>query len=244
MKRFALYIAAGLVTASLFAASSGHQAGALAPSETITACTAYTASASRVGVDYGQVISSSSSQQSTKTLKWKYDTTYKAGNFCLTSGATKKGKQAFLYFQKDGNLVLYNDAKVAQWASNTNGRGAIIRFQSDRNIVIYDAANKPIWASMNTNSVPRNGAKIATRDGEWYQNFNAAAGNIQKDWYYSTFRPAFAKNELTLTATDTSNVSAPVISIQHTSSWQSDWDAGNYPIPSQTLWYGNLVVKP
>lgn len=244
MSKIKLAAVAVLVSAGITVAGFGQSASALAPTDMTTACNAFTTSASSASADRGRLTGNTTSAQSYKVLNWKYDTTYTAGKFCLTSGATSTGKQAYLYFQKDGNLVLYSQAKVAQWASNTHGRGATVKFQSDRNIVIYDAANKPIWASMNTNSVPRNGTKLATQDGQWSQNFAAAANNVQPDWYYSTFRPAFSKNQLTLVATNVTNPAAPTISIDHKSSWQSDWDANNTPIPTQTLWYGGYSVQP
>jgi hypothetical protein len=52
--------------------------------------------------------------------------------------------------QDDGNLVVYNAAGKAVWASNTNGKGtgpyrAVM--QTDGNYVVYDSTNKALWAS-------------------------------------------------------------------------------------------------
>jgi hypothetical protein len=52
--------------------------------------------------------------------------------------------------QSDGNLVIYNAANQAVWASGTSGRGtppyqAVM--QSDGNYVLYDANGTALWAS-------------------------------------------------------------------------------------------------
>jgi hypothetical protein len=52
--------------------------------------------------------------------------------------------------QSDGNLVIYNAANQAVWASGTNGRGASpyqAVMQSDGNYVLYDANGTALWAS-------------------------------------------------------------------------------------------------
>jgi hypothetical protein len=52
--------------------------------------------------------------------------------------------------QSDGNLVIYNAANQAVWASGTNGRGAPpyqAVMQSDGNYVLYDANGTALWAS-------------------------------------------------------------------------------------------------
>jgi hypothetical protein len=50
--------------------------------------------------------------------------------------------------QSDGNLVVYNCADKAIWASNTFGHpDAILCFQADGNLVIYNNTNKALWSS-------------------------------------------------------------------------------------------------
>jgi DNA-binding beta-propeller fold protein YncE len=49
--------------------------------------------------------------------------------------------------QYDGNLVLYNSAKKALWASNTKSPGARATYQADGNFVVYSTAKKALWAS-------------------------------------------------------------------------------------------------
>jgi hypothetical protein len=53
--------------------------------------------------------------------------------------------------QDDGNLVVYDNAGRARWASDTSmdrKRGPFkLIMQNDRNLVIYDANNKPTWST-------------------------------------------------------------------------------------------------
>jgi hypothetical protein len=45
-------------------------------------------------------------------------------------------------------LVLYDENKVAKWASGTNGQeGCFCVIQDDGNLVIYNSAERPVWAS-------------------------------------------------------------------------------------------------
>jgi len=68
-----------------------------------------------------------------------------------------------LKMQSDGNLVLYTDAGVPLWASNTNGTstGNYAVMQSDGNLVVYSSTHQPLWAS-NTSGNP--GAKLVMQD--------------------------------------------------------------------------------
>ncbi|BBA96930.1 hypothetical protein RVR_2456 [Actinacidiphila reveromycinica] len=60
-----------------------------------------------------------------------------------TSGS---GNQAV--FQSDGNLVVYNSAHHALWASGTVGHsGAHLVLQSDGNVVVTSASGAAIWAA-------------------------------------------------------------------------------------------------
>ena len=50
--------------------------------------------------------------------------------------------------QGDGNLVEYNAANAAIWASGTSGNaGAYLVMQGDGNLVLYSAAHAALWAS-------------------------------------------------------------------------------------------------
>lgn len=52
------------------------------------------------------------------------------------------------YFQKDGNLVLRNQAGDALWASGSSGQGgSYVIMQSDGNLVINTATDDAIWSS-------------------------------------------------------------------------------------------------
>ena len=54
---------------------------------------------------------------------------------------TGKGK---LILQTDGNLVVYDAANQARWASGTNGKAVThVVMQGDGNLVVYDRAGQP-----------------------------------------------------------------------------------------------------
>lgn len=63
--------------------------------------------------------------------------------------ATSVDGRFSLFYQSDGNLVLYNTQTWAPlWASNTHGTSAgFTAMQGDGNLVIYDAASNPVWSS-------------------------------------------------------------------------------------------------
>jgi hypothetical protein len=62
--------------------------------------------------------------------------------------ATNKLGGDFLILQGDSNLVVYTNAGRALWASNTVGSGATrLYMQSDGNVVLYRADGRPVWAS-------------------------------------------------------------------------------------------------
>ncbi len=55
-----------------------------------------------------------------------------------------------LCVQPDGNMVIYDGAKKALWASNTANRGTPphrAAMQNDGNFVLYDSKNSAIWAT-------------------------------------------------------------------------------------------------
>ncbi len=65
------------------------------------------------------------------------------GEYILSDG---NGYSA-LVFQKDGNVVLYNDY-AAVWQSGTHGKNsAKLIMQGDGNLVLYDTQNSPLWHS-------------------------------------------------------------------------------------------------
>lgn len=72
----------------------------------------------------------------------------------ISSGTTQ------LYFQADGNLVLYGAGMSVLWASYTQNKGATVAvMQADGNFVIYDANNQPLWYT-GTGSFPGAYARI------------------------------------------------------------------------------------
>ena len=66
--------------------------------------------------------------------------TFEAGTFVQTV-------RSKLIMQTDGNLVLYDAAGTAHWASQTQGTGNTADFQEDGNLVVYNAQHQPLWAS-------------------------------------------------------------------------------------------------
>ena len=59
-----------------------------------------------------------------------------------------------LYFQPDGNLVLYRNDGSSLWSSSTVGSGATqAYFQSDGNLVLYNQSGQSVWHS-NTYNYP------------------------------------------------------------------------------------------
>lgn len=53
----------------------------------------------------------------------------------------------YLFWQSDGNLVLYHNGQPSGFSSNTVGSGRFIAFQDDGNLVIYDINHQPIWST-------------------------------------------------------------------------------------------------
>lgn len=51
-------------------------------------------------------------------------------------------------FQKDGNLVIYNQQREAIWSTSTHNKDvARMILQDDGNLVIYDRTGAPVWSS-------------------------------------------------------------------------------------------------
>ncbi|MFF5302208.1 protein kinase [Streptomyces sp. NPDC013161] len=66
--------------------------------------------------------------------------TFEVGKFIQTV-------RSKLIMQTDGNLVLYDTAGTAHWASQTQGAGNTAVFQEDGNLVVYDAQHQALWSS-------------------------------------------------------------------------------------------------
>ncbi|WP_307782033.1 protein kinase [Streptomyces sp. MBT65] len=66
--------------------------------------------------------------------------TFEVGTFVQTV-------RAKLIMQPDGNLVLYDAAGTAHWASRTQGEGNTAVLQEDGNLVVYDAQHQALWSS-------------------------------------------------------------------------------------------------
>lgn len=65
------------------------------------------------------------------------------------SGITSENGHFTLWYQGDGNLVLYNRDGVPFWSSGTQGSSpGVVIMQGDGNLVIYDFSGIPVWASM------------------------------------------------------------------------------------------------
>ena len=61
--------------------------------------------------------------------------------------ASEDGRYSLTY-QGDGNLVLYDESRVALWATGTAGTDpGFVAMQGDGNLVVYDSSGTPVWAS-------------------------------------------------------------------------------------------------
>ncbi|MEU6537810.1 protein kinase [Streptomyces sp. NPDC047000] len=65
----------------------------------------------------------------------------------LEPGAEAVAARISLVFQRDGNLVAYDENNQARWSTDTSGKGALAAFQPDGNLVVYDAEHNAVWAS-------------------------------------------------------------------------------------------------
>jgi Peptidase family M23 len=100
-----------------------------------------------------------------------YDRNFSRGQFINYACGDKA-----VYFQPDGNLVVYkynwNTRNwEAKWATGTwdgevpEMRAARFSIQADGNIVLYNYSNKPIWATMTNGN---RGVQVAMQnDGNW-----------------------------------------------------------------------------
>lgn len=86
-----------------------------------------------------------------------------------------------LVMQTDGNLVLYNQAGVAQWDSQTSGNpGAWLVLQTDGNMVIYSSSDVALWATYtisNPNHLDYVNTTLYTGTMFPGQSINTADGN-------------------------------------------------------------------
>jgi hypothetical protein len=82
-----------------------------------------------------------------------------------------------LYYQADGNLVLYDQFWQPLWDSGTAGTTpGFTVMQGDGNLVIYDGAGQPRWAS-NTDGHP--GAYAVVQDNSNFFMFDASGTPIK-----------------------------------------------------------------
>lgn len=92
------------------------------------------------------------------------------------------GQYKFI-LQTDGNLVLYNAANQALWASNTGGqsvRECIMQY--DGNLVIYTTSGQPIWASNTAGNI---GANLKVLDGKVVINSSSSSPLWATDALYA-----------------------------------------------------------
>ncbi len=72
---------------------------------------------------------------------------YTRDNVPLWASGTNGKQVTKMTFQKDGNIVAYNDTK-AVWSSDTyNKNGQALIQQGDGNLVIYDSNEKAVWST-------------------------------------------------------------------------------------------------
>ncbi|MEW1825376.1 protein kinase [Streptomyces sp. NPDC088196] len=67
--------------------------------------------------------------------------------FTFEVGKVVQTVRSKLIMQPDGNLVLYDAAGTAHWASQTQGEGNTAVFQADGNLVVYNAQHQALWSS-------------------------------------------------------------------------------------------------
>ncbi len=65
-----------------------------------------------------------------------------------------------MVMQGDGNLVVYDGAGRARWATGTSVLGSFLVLQGDGNLVMYDPAGAPVWTTA-TSSI---GATLSMQD--------------------------------------------------------------------------------
>jgi hypothetical protein len=62
--------------------------------------------------------------------------------------ATNRSGGNFLILQGDGNLVVYPNSGGALWASNTVGAGGTsLMLQNDGNLLLYTAGGRAVWST-------------------------------------------------------------------------------------------------
>ena len=99
--------------------------------------------------------------------------TFEVGKFIQTV-------RSKLIMQTDGNLVLYDTAGTAHWASQTQGAGNTAVFQEDGNLVIYNAQHQSVWATNTqatgaTLKVLEDGNMVIATDAEVIWQTNTAS---------------------------------------------------------------------
>ena len=79
------------------------------------------------------------------------------GGALWESGTANLGSNCHMDFQADGNLVVYDAAGAALWASGSSGTsGAELHLQADGNVVLYNGAGLPLWQSSTNHPVEYN----------------------------------------------------------------------------------------
>ena len=104
----------------------------------------------------------------------------------------------YLEFQKDGDLVVGNEALDVLWRAGTAGSGEKCVMQQDGNLVIYDKNGKPLWHS-HTNE-KRNAELYISNEGE-ICIYSADNG----DYVFSSKGDLYKRNFYTLIADSAKN---------------------------------------
>ena len=104
-----------------------------------------------------------------------------------------------LIMQTDGNLVVYDAANAAKWATGTNGKAVThVIMQTDGNLVIYNSTT-PVWMS-GTSNLAANGGYFQVDLDLWNGRIYRADDTVAKE-LFGTVTPVIIQDSTTLNVT-------------------------------------------
>jgi hypothetical protein len=113
-----------------------------------------------------------------------------------------------LVMQTDGNLVVYDAANVAKWATGTQGKAVThVIMQTDGNLVIYNNT-APVWAS-DTWNVGANGGYFQIDLNLWNGRIYKANDTVAKE-LFGTVTTVIIQESTTLNVTIGNPTSQPL----------------------------------
>lgn len=148
----------------------------------------------------------------------------------LAAGQRLQAATAFLNFQTDGNLVVYDNQNRPLWASNTAGRacssGCVASFQSVGNLVLYQNG-VAYWASSSYSAI---NASLLINDKAPYLEIRQQ--NKELVWTTNS-ELKFGRLEYMVTAPNTRNSANTIIS------FLADGNLVVYDLYGNQLWASN-----